>query len=72
MTLPTPQEARSRQTAIEAERHFWTSRLVRIANVYRMEAHFHRAHNGETGGVAARVYDIAANELDALIAERAR
>ena len=60
MTLPTPQEARSRQTAMEAERWFWSSRLQAFVDRWRKEAETEQ-----------RV-SFAADELERLIAERTR
>jgi hypothetical protein len=59
MTI-TPQEARSRQTAMEAERWFWSSRLRALVDRWRKEAETEQ-----------RV-SFAADELERLIAERAK
>ncbi len=58
---PTTAEARSRQTAMEAERHWWVQRLTEIA------ARYHRRAVSEGVGAGD-----AAQDIDALIAERTR
>ncbi len=68
MSQPTMQEARSRQTAMEAERHFWTTRLHKLA------AEWHRwsqQSNARTCPADEAVADCA-EALRKLITERTR
>ncbi len=71
MTIPSPQEARSRQTAMEAERHWWVQSLRTIRDsVARMvviptNGNIYAA--GRDAGMMAVV-----DKLNALIDERTR
>ena len=64
---PSPEQIRSRETAMQAERHWWRSRVETLAGEWREEA-AHYQRNGEV--LASAVCEIRAGELDALIAER--
>jgi hypothetical protein len=59
MTLPSPSEARSRQTAYEVERHWWVTRLREL--VERAEK-----YRDDPSGNATML----AASIDALIDER--
>ena len=64
---PTMQEARSRQTAMEAERHWWVSRLAALQ--HRCES---RGDTDTTQTWAYEAFRLVATEIDALIQERTR
>ncbi len=66
MTLPTPQEARSRQTAMEAERHWWKSRLKAL-----WEECETRSYAAESQP-RADAFKLVADKLLAIVAERER
>lgn len=66
MSLPTLQETRSRQTAMEAERHWWTQRLEAIRR--RVQ---HRANSLNNVDII-RELQATADQLQELIAERTR
>ncbi len=64
--MPSPQEARSRQTAMEAERWWWVKRLEDFSERYHARQAFAwREYEGSAAGEAA-------TEIDALIAERTK
>lgn len=63
MTLPTPDQIRSRQTAYLATEHWWRSRVEALAESWREEAESMETRLGDA-------LVSCANELDALIAER--
>ncbi len=71
MTMPTPQEARSRQAAMEAERHWWVQNLSAIR--YRFAKQVELPTNGViyVAGLDAGKAAVLA-EIEALIAERTR
>lgn len=69
MTMPTPGEARSRQTAYLATEHWWKTRVERLRDIYRREAELH-LQNGQVGSLVAQTFNLAANDLEALLAER--
>ena len=63
--MPTPQEARSRQTAYLAERHWWTQKLEVLAEDYRQSA--------DAPPLLPDIdptLKLVASHIDALIAER--
>jgi len=81
MSLPTMQEARSRQTAMEAERHAFVSRLIPI--VSEMFLHAADLHvcgvkvatyvaDNANAQAAAEQIERWARKLDALIRERTK
>ncbi len=75
MTLPSPQEARSRQTAMEAERHAFVSRLEPL--VAEMHSHARdlaamSASDNNNAQAASVWIERWARELERLITERTR
>ncbi len=66
MSEPTPQEARSRQTASEAERHWWAQQLRQLAANCR-ECHY----EGVSVDAEEAFMNVAA-AIEAIIAERTR
>ena len=70
MTMPTPSEARSRQTAYEATEHWWKSRLIALSSQLsalgkrESPSPYVEGFNEACAG--------AALALDALIAERTK
>lgn len=56
--IPSPQDVRSRQTAMDAERWFWSSRLQALVEKWRMDA------------FAEGRVSFNADELERLIRER--
>lgn len=59
---------RSRQTAMEAERHFWVKRLTALAASWREE---HVSNPWDTVD-RRELYEACADEIHALIAERTK
>ncbi len=68
--IPTPQEARSRQTAMEAERHWFTSRLAELAAQWLQEADYHEVELGEA--LMGSVLRSCAADLTTLAEQRTR
>jgi len=60
----TPQERRSRETAMVAERHWWVSRLEIARDAFRI--------NAELNPQSVGAWEGAANYLDVLIQERTK
>ena len=65
--MPTPGEARSRQTAYLATEHWWRSRVEKLAAEFRTVREHIKASGDKSGAV---LMEACAKELDALIAER--
>ncbi len=72
MTLPSPQEARSRQTAMEAERHWWVTKLRAYLSEVEASRIEDRTEANEFSMERASVKDDFVEDLCALIAERTR
>ena len=70
MTLPTPDQIRSRQTAYVATEAWWKTRVEQIAKDCREAAKFWRQYPDATLGTAENAHEACAKALEALIAER--
>ena len=69
MTLPTPDQIRSRQTAYLATEHWWRSRVEKMVEVWSRQARVTRHQTDYQQGYDDALLAVAAT-LEALIAER--
>lgn len=67
--MPTPQEARARQTAYEATDAWWRSRVETRVTAWRQYAVYY-AGKGQAHTLAAAVFRACADDLHAFITER--
>ncbi len=66
MSLPTPQEARSRQTAYEVERHWWVQRVEELRRRTQ-----HRANVRNDIGIREELEEVC-DWLSNMLAERTK